>query len=130
MLRVIAVAYLMLGVSASLKAAEVCVACDKPVATYRCTLEKPTRDSKIQFEDAAAPHICETVLAKLGPHGSCRIVDAGVPCDGVPRVVTITDYQRAMAGDGETTYQVGVFELARQKVYATFVCVASLFNDC
>ncbi len=131
MLRIVALAFFIGGLSASLSAGEVCVACDKPTATYLCTLEKPTRDAKAQLEQAAERHICETVLTKIGPHGACRTIEQAAPCAGVPRTVTLTDYQRAIAGDGgESTYQVGVFELARQKVYATWVCVASLFNNC
>jgi hypothetical protein len=35
-----------------------------------------------------------------------------------------------MAGDVESTYQPGMLEIARRRVYATWVCVTSMFNDC
>lgn len=130
MLRIVAVACLVLSLPASLDADEVCVACEGPAATYRCTLEQPKRDLRFQLEETAQRYACEMVLAKAGPHASCRVVANAEPCDGPARTVTLTDVQRAIAGDGESTYQPGVFELARRKVHATWLCVASLFNDC
>ena len=49
---------------------------------------------------------------------------------GLERTVTVTDYQRAMAGNGESTYEVGAFEIARRSVHDTWLCVASMFKDC
>jgi len=130
MVRTIAASCLILALSASLSAGEVCVACDKPAAVYRCTLEQPTRNANLQLGEKAERHVCEKVLATTGPHESCQIVLDAKPCNGVARTVTLTQYQQAIAGDGESTYQPGVLELARRSVNATWVCVTSLFNDC
>jgi hypothetical protein len=131
MLRIIVATCLCLSVPASLRAGETCVACEKPAATYRCTFEEPTRNQKFQVGDLVKGDVCEKVLATQGPHERCKILpDSGKPCDGLARTVTLTDYQRLLAGDGESTYQPGMLEIARRNVYATWVCVTSLFNDC
>jgi hypothetical protein len=131
MLRIIVATCLCLSLMASLRADEVCVACEKPGATYRCTFEEPTRNRKFQIGELVQGEICPKVLAMQGPHAGCKILPAAAePCDGVARTVTLTDYQRLLAGDGESTYQPGVLEIARRNVYATWVCVTTLFNDC
>jgi hypothetical protein len=131
MQRFLAAACLLLSLSASLGASEVCVVCDKPAATYRCTLEQVTRDAKFQLGANAQRLACETVLAKTGPHEHCNVVtDVKLPCDGPQRTVTVHDLQQLVAGDGHQTYQPGVFEIARRNVYATWICVSSLFKDC
>jgi hypothetical protein len=130
MLRIGVAACLCLSITASLRADEACVACEKPAATYRCTFEEPTRNQKFQIGDLVQDEVCTKVLAMQGPHEGCKIVPAAKSCDGVARTVTVTDYQRIFAGDGESTYEPGVFEIARRNVYATWVCVTSLFNDC
>jgi hypothetical protein len=131
MQRLLAAACLFLSLSGSLGASEVCVVCDKPAATYRCALEQFTRNSKFQLGADAQRLACETVLAKSGPHAHCKVVaDTEVPCEGPQRTVTVRDLQQIMAGDGEQTYQPGVFEIARRNVYATWICVSSMFKDC
>jgi hypothetical protein len=130
MLRVIAAACLILSLSASVRAGEVCVACDKPAARYRCTFEQATRDAKFQLGDTAQRFVCEQVLAKSGPHETCRIALDAQPCDGAAKTVTLADLQKVMADGEGSTYQPGVFEIARRNVNATWVCVTSLFNDC
>jgi hypothetical protein len=57
-------------------------------------------------------------------------VPEGGTCEGLPRTVTVTDYQRAIAGTDESTYEVGAFEVARQGVHDTWLCVTSMFKDC
>jgi len=131
MLRIIVASCLCLSITASLRAGEVCVACEKPAATYRCTFEEPTRNRKFQVGDLVQDEVCTKVLAMQGPHEGCKILpDAAQTCDGLARTVTLADYQRIFAGDGESTYQPGVLEIARRNVYATWVCVTTLFNDC
>lgn len=129
--RLLAAVCCFLGLSAPLGASEVCVVCDKPAATYRCTLEQVTRDAKFQLGANAQRLACETVLAKSGAHARCAVVDdAKAPCEGPQRTVTVHDLQQIAAGDGEQTYQPGVFEIARRNVYATWICVSSLFKEC
>ena len=130
MLRVSAAACLIFGLCASVRAGEVCVACDKPAATYRCTFEQATRDAKFQLGDTAQRFVCEQMLAKSGPHESCRIALDREPCEGVPKTVTLADFQKVVADGEGSTYQPGVLEIARRNVNATWVCVTSLFNDC
>jgi hypothetical protein len=130
MLRIIVATFVCLSITASLRAGEICLACEKPAATYRCTFEEPTRNQKVQIGDLVQDDVCAKVLAAQGPHEGCKILPAGQTCDGLPRTVTISDYQKIFAGDGESTYQPGVLEIARRNVYATWVCVTTLFNDC
>lgn len=96
MLRVALAGCLLASLSPSLAAADVCVACDKPAATYVCSLEQVTRDQKFRLGNSVQRHVCAKVLERT--HGKCRIVDDTQPCNGVARVVTITEYQQAIAG--------------------------------
>jgi len=130
MLRIIAATILILSLTASLRSEEVCIACDEPAATYACTFDQAMRDVTLNLGSAVQGHVCEKVLAQAGPHAGCRLIETVEPCNGIARTVTLADYQQAMAGDVESTYQPGVLELARRKVYATWVCVTSMFNDC
>ena len=131
MYRAIAVAsiYAIAG-AFSANAAELCVSCDEPAATYRCTVEQVSEKHPLgaTLED----QICSRVLAKRGTHKSCRIaaVPEGGACSGLERTVTITDYQRVLSASGESTYEVGALEIARQNVHNTWVCVTSMFKDC
>jgi hypothetical protein len=130
MLRMMVAACCMLSVVQALEAAEVCVACEQPVATYRCTFEQTMRDYGLKLADAAQIHICKNVLEKAGPHASCRIVQGAEPCNGVPRTVTVADYQRLVASDGHSTYQPGVLEKAQRGVNTTWDCLSSFFGNC
>jgi hypothetical protein len=120
----------MLRFSTSLGAQPVCISCEKPSATYSCTLDQSLRDLSPNLGRKVQGHVCEKVLAKSAPHGKCRLIEAEAACEGVARSVTLADYQGAIAGDVETTYEPGMLELARRKVYATWVCMATMFNDC
>lgn len=120
----------MLGHCASLGAQPVCIACEQPAATYSCTLDQSLRDLSPNLGRKVQGHVCEKVLVKSTPHGKCRLIEPEAPCEGVARSVTLADYQDAIAGDVETTYEPGMLELARRKVYATWVCMATMFDDC
>jgi hypothetical protein len=130
MLRGLVAAFCILGVSQALEAGEICIACDEPVATYRCTFEQTAHDHRLQLGDEAQGHICEKVLKQAGPHASCTPVQAAEGCEGAPRTVTVADYQRLVMSDGHSTYQPGVLEKAQKGVNATWDCLASLFGDC
>jgi len=123
MLRTIVATCCILVVSHTLKADEVCVACESPAATYRCSFEQSMRDHRLQLGDAAQAHICENVLKQSGSHADCKIVSGPGPCNGTPRTVTVADYQKLVASDGHTTYQQGVLEKAQR-------CLTSFFGDC
>jgi hypothetical protein len=131
MLRLIAVAGFVLLASAPSRADEVCVACEEPAAIYRCSVESlPQQANKLGLADKAQGEMCQTVLAKNGQHSSCSVVADGKTCEGSARTVTLSDYQRAIAGDNEITYQPGMLEIAQHNVVKTWVCISSLFQDC
>jgi hypothetical protein len=129
MIRIIAAACLAVCLSGSLEASEVCVACEAPVATYRCSLDRTSIDSRLKLGDSAERKVCEKVLTRLGPHGSCRMVELQ-PCNGTTKSVTLADYQRALSETGEQTYQPSVLEQAQHGMSKTWVCVSSLFTNC
>jgi hypothetical protein len=127
-------AFFAVPLAGALMAAEVCVACTKPDAIYRCDLEPFLKKDKYGIEDKAGGHVCETVLAKEGAHAGCHVVLDAKTCTGTLRTITLTDYQRAMAGDVEDTYDPGLIEKTRRNVQSTWNstwnCVSSLFADC
>lgn len=130
MYRAIVLACLCVTSASIAGAHELCVACDQPVATYRCTVEQPS--GKIDLGATLEEQICSKVLEKKGAHKKCHLaaVPQGGTCEGLQRTVTITDYQRAIAGPGEPTYEVGALETARRNVHDTWRCVTSMFKDC
>jgi len=129
MIKIIAAACLVVALSTSLAASEVCVACQNPVLTYRCAIDRTSLDARIKVSDQAERKVCEKVLAKLGPHGECKVVDAQ-PCKGTLKSLTLADYQRALADNSEQTYQPSVLEQAQHGMSKTWGCVSSLFKDC
>ncbi len=129
MRRVAIAAGFVLSASHALAADELCITCENPAATYRCAFEQATQ--RMQLGDAAQAHICENVLQRTGPHTSCKLVPQGSePCNGIPRTVTVADYQRLVASDGHSTYQPSVLEKAQRGVSSTWHCLASFFGDC
>ena len=99
MQRILALSVILLAQLQPLLAAELCITCDNPAATYRCALDQMPQVKAYGFEPAAQAHICETVLAKKEHHASCHVVPNAQTCDGKSRTVTLTDYQRATAGE-------------------------------
>jgi hypothetical protein len=130
MYRAVIVASLLATIAVSARAAELCVTCDEPTATYRCTVEQVS--GKVTLGATLEEQMCNKVLAKKGTHKSCHLaaVPQGGTCAGLERTVTVTDYQRALSASGESTYEVGAFEIARENVHNTWVCVTSMFKDC
>jgi len=135
MFRLIASALLVVALSGPLAgplgAEEVCIACEGPEVSYRCDAELPTNAGNAELRATVGAKACATVLAKAGGHKVCHAVKGEVPCAGSLRAVTLTDYQRAIAGNGQaSTYEPGALELARRNVHDTWICVTSLFGDC
>lgn len=130
MYRAIFLASLCAVAAMSARAAELCVACEQPAATYRCTVEQPSE--KYSLGNELEAQVCSKVLAQKGEHKKCSLapVAEGGKCEGLERTVTVTDFQRAMAANGESTYEVGAFEIARRNVHDTWLCVSSMFKDC
>jgi hypothetical protein len=128
MRRLFALALFALTASPAL-AAEVCVSCEEPTALYRCAVEQPS--DKYKLGGTLEEEICTKVLAKKSPHAKCQVaIPEGGKCEGAPRSVSVTDYQRAISATGESTYEVGAFEIARRNVHDTWTCVTSMFKDC
>jgi hypothetical protein len=129
MLRIALAGCLFASLMPSFAAADVCVACEKPAATYVCSLEQVTRNQKFRLGYSVQRHVCEKVLERT--HEKCRIVDDAQPCNGVAKVVTIAEYQQATAGgEGAPTYEPSALEKAQRGMQAAWGCVTSLFNDC
>lgn len=127
---VFALAAVSSAIAFAAAAGELCLACEEPAASYRCTVEQPSE--KFNLGDGIEQEICSKVLAKKGPHQKCKAVAVpeGGKCDGAQRTVTVTDYQRVISATGEPTYEVGAFEIARRNVHDTWQCVTSMFKDC
>jgi hypothetical protein len=130
MLRSFTFAAVCIAVALPAAAQEVCVACSEPAASYRCTIEQPA--TKVSIEGPLAEKVCTKVLASKGAHSKCQIIRLapGASCDAPARTVTLTDYQRASVPEGQSTYEPGAFEIARQNVHDTWLCVTSMFKDC
>jgi hypothetical protein len=130
MIRAILAAFCVLGVSHALDASEICIACEGPAATYRCTFEQSPQDRQVNLADAAQVHVCQNVLKNAGGHKNCKSVQGPEPCNGTPRTVTVADYQRFVASDGHSTYEPGVLDKAQRSVNSTWTCLASFFGKC
>jgi hypothetical protein len=129
MYRAIVVASLV-AAAMPLRAAELCVVCEQPAATYRCSVELPSDKYNIALQ--LQGEMCAKVLAKNDAHQKCTLlpVAEGGKCEGLARSVTVTDYQRALAPAGEETYEIGALEKARRNVHDTWLCMTSMFKDC
>ena len=111
-------------------AEQLCVSCEGPAASYRCTVEQPS--GKVTLGNGIDAEICSKVMANKGSHAKCRVVAVAASggCEGPERTVNLTDYQRAIGDSDESTYEVGALEIARRNVHNTWLCVASMFKDC
>ncbi len=130
MRRLFAFAFAVASLIAPARAAELCIACEGPVATYRCSVEQPSE--KFDLGSALEQQMCSKVMEKKGAHAKCHVatIPEGGTCDGPARTATVSEYQQATAGAGESTYEPGVFEVARRNVHSTWQCVTSGFKDC
>jgi len=117
-------------VALPVRGAELCLACEQPQASYRCSVERPS--TKFDLGNDIEQEICIKVLTKQGEHAKCHRIEVpeGGSCEGPARAVTLTDYQRIAGGNGESTYEVGALEIARRNVHNTWLCVTSMFKDC
>jgi hypothetical protein len=73
-------------------AADVCVECAEPAATYRCIVALPGDAPLASLTSKAAQVVCMTELAKAGGHGFCRVTQGSVGglCNGPERVVAFS----------------------------------------
>ena len=130
MYRAIFVASLCAVAAIPAQTAELCVTCEQPAATYRCTVELPS--DKYNIATQLQGEMCSKVLAKNGEHQRCSLhpVAEGGVCEGSARTVTVTDYQRALTPAGEETYEIGALEKVQRNMQNTWTCVSSMFKDC
>ncbi|MDP1639571.1 MAG: hypothetical protein Q8L61_01450 [Hyphomicrobium sp.] len=130
MYRAIIVASLVAVASMPSRAAEMCIVCEQPAATYRCSVELPS--DKYNIAPLLQAEMCAKVLAKKGEHHKCALlpVAEGGKCEGFARTVTVTDYQRALTPAGEETYEIGALEKVQRNMQDTWLCVTSMFKDC
>lgn len=130
MRRVFAFAFAVASLIAPARAAELCILCEEPVATYRCSVEQPFE--KFDLGDTLEQQICSKVMETKGAHAKCHVatIADGGTCDGPERTATVSEYQQATAGTGESTYEPGALEVARRNVHSTWVCMTSMFKDC
>lgn len=75
-------------------AADLCVTCTGPAATYDCTVKKADKISALAG-DKAVSKVCTTVLRKRGQHAACEIV-SGV-CTGTQTTIGWKDVKAALA---------------------------------
>ena len=143
MSRVLLVLCFAIAFGVPLRAAELCVSCDKPIAIYRCSIEKSAELEKYGVEDKVLPQACEKVLAKNRGHASCRVVGKpGDPCQGQEVKLGLDDLRKALAGDGSGSTVVpslteragGAVESANDSISGAFkktwTCVTTLFQQC
>ena len=87
------------GVAAN---ASYCISCAEPTATYLCTLEDAQKLAQFNIGGEKLGRLCAKILAKLEKHARCEFLsDTAKPCDGNERIVSLTDVERAFAGNGE-----------------------------
>lgn len=92
-------AYAALAALASPAAADICVSCSGPAATYACTVKKA--DEIETFAGAKALNkICTKVLKRTGGHDSCQVIDSGNGnCPGTAKSIGWREVKDAIAGD-------------------------------
>ena len=69
----------------SAHAAELCVACQEPAATYRCTVEQPS--DKYKLGNDLEAQVCTKVLAQKGEHKKCALTPVAEGGKGLQRAI-------------------------------------------
>jgi hypothetical protein len=132
--------------SGAARSAELCVACEAPAQTYRCSVQKSEVLKKYGLEEKAVLAACTKALAKVGPHERCHVIEASVeaPCTGVKKVLGLADVRQALSeesGGDSSTVVASLPERAGKAVKdasgsvggafkQAWTCVSSLFQDC
>jgi len=81
-------------------AAEMCVVCSEPAATYRCTVEHGEKAQQFRGGDRVLQYLCITELAKAGHHARCAVSrDPPSSCLGEGRTVTATGVEGREQGE-------------------------------
>lgn len=77
----------VVGVATSAGAAELCVVCEGPSATYRCSTDALPASNPA---DTRAQLLCISELARAGGHDRCAVArEASGPCNGPLQIVTL-----------------------------------------
>jgi hypothetical protein len=93
-------AFAMLIASSAAAVGDYCISCVEPNATYRCLPED--RLAQFKMGDENLGRLCAKILARLEKHTRCEFSrDTAKPCDGIERIVSLTDVERAVASSGE-----------------------------
>lgn len=87
----------VLTAAAAPAAAEVCVSCKGPEATYLCTVKNADTIESLAG-DKALKKICSKVLKRTEQHASCQVLDVpAAKCPGVAKTVGWGDVKKAAA---------------------------------
>jgi hypothetical protein len=79
-------------------AAEVCVVCSGPDATYRCTVDHSSNIERYRSGDRVLQLLCISELAKAGGHTKCRVSrDPTGFCAGEARTIGLAGIEAALA---------------------------------
>jgi hypothetical protein len=123
-----------------------CISCVEPTATYRCLPED--RLAQFEIDDENLGRLCAKILARLEKHTRCEFSrDTAKPCDGIERIVSLTDVERALASSGEqptpsliekaATAVSNAGQVAKEQVSKTggtmqnaWHCLTSFFKEC
>lgn len=134
--------------TSNLSAADYCVICSDPAATYRCFIPQAETFARWQITDERAGRLCAKVLAKVEKHNHCAVEnDTRKPCDGTERVLNLTDIERWSAGEQESqppsmleksssalsaaaNYAGSQVSNFAQASKAAWICAKSLFKEC
>jgi hypothetical protein len=133
------------GVAAN---ASYCISCTEPTATYVCTPEDSQKLAHFNIGGERLGRLCAKILAKLEKHAHCEFLSGTAkPCDGNERIVSLTDVERALAGNGEprppslvekaTTAVSNAGQAVKEQASKTgntlagaWRCLTSLFKEC
>jgi hypothetical protein len=84
--------------TAGAAAADVCVVCSGPDATYRCTVDQANDIGRYRSGDRVLQMLCISELARAGGHTKCRVSrDATGFCAGEPRTIGLAGLEAALA---------------------------------
>jgi hypothetical protein len=96
------IAFGMLIALCSAAGANYCITCVEPIATYRCIPEDSEKLARFNIGDERLGRLCAKTLAKLEKHTHCEFSrDTAKPCEGIERIVSLADVERALADSGE-----------------------------
>ena len=142
------IAFGVLIASAVAAVGNYCITCVEPTATYLCIPEDSEKLARFNVGDEKLGRLCAKILAKLEKNSRCEFSrDTLKPCDGIERIVSLTDVERALSSSGEqptpslvekaTTAISNAGQVAKAQASKTgsaienaWHCMTSLFEEC